>query len=671
MSAPFPIFTTPTTKAADAAQRNTPNPDEPQQQACQLEKDLKKPNFSGYAVVPIVGRRAEIWAKFGQVVTASNDLVTTIVNDRKYFYVVCLKCQLVLPTYTSEGTNPLQRHECRVAKPSSSKGISGILTPVPAARHERERVLEAMVQFCTIDLRPFKVVDGMGFQNLIQSVLDIGYNSSRRIVATSLLPDRKTIRRSVVSHATDRRGSLRECLEQHLVDGGYVGMTTDIWTEPMKTVSFISVSCSWINKDWKLIDQVLCVREVDAVSHTAANVLMQIQSILTQYGLTQPERVVFVTDEGSNMSGQLGIGSIYSRLACLDHRINTVVTTILQKTTTQKKGKTSKRFYRYYEQIQGVCDLVDASKSLVKWFKKANKQTLLDTSLKQEVKTRWNSLLRCLESVEKNFDLIVRICREAKQSNLYENKIDQGELQKLIAFLKPFDEATLDLETSKAPSINLAVFWYNTLLQHCSPSPDDSPDIANLRKLVLVEIKAKYVLDDLHKVGMYLDPTHQQSAVAQGWMTQVEMTRLEEVVTTMMLDEFMTPVAMPPAPLRRVEATLSRKRSRGAMYAKLRESAVNAPVALDRTQLLVQELITYKTLVVTEEAEDLLSWWKHQTHLPNLQRLARRVLAVPASSAKSESNFSDAGVTITKLRNSLKPSIVDDILFVRSSYKVE
>jgi hypothetical protein len=42
-------------------------------------------------------------------------------------------------------------------------------------------------------------------------------------------------------------------------------------------------------------------------------------------------------------------------------------------------------------------------------------------------------------------------------------------------------------------------------------------------------------------------------------------------------------------------------------------------------------------------------------------------LCNPASNSKSESNFLDAGNTLTKKRSGLKPTIVNDLLFVRSN----
>jgi hypothetical protein len=47
--------------------------------------------------------------------------------------------------------------------------------------------------------------------------------------------------------------------------------------------------------------------------------------------------------------------------------------------------------------------------------------------------------------------------------------------------------------------------------------------------------------------------------------------------------------------------------------------------------------------------------------------VARSILCIPASSSKSECNFSDAGNTLTAKRNGLKPSTLDTLLFMRSN----
>lgn len=60
---------------------------------------------------------------------------------------------------------------------------------------------------------------------------------------------------------------------------------------------------------------------------------------------------------------------------------------------------------------------------------------------------------------------------------------------------------------------------------------------------------------------------------------------------------------------------------------------------------------------------DTLSWWKNaQTMYPKLSKMARDVMAVPATGAGVEREFSISGRVVTKQRNRLKPSTIRDLM---------
>ena len=66
--------------------------------------------------------------------------------------------------------------------------------------------------------------------------------------------------------------------------------------------------------------------------------------------------------------------------------------------------------------------------------------------------------------------------------------------------------------------------------------------------------------------------------------------------------------------------------------------------------------------------EDILKWWKSATE--TYPKLARIVLAIPATSAPSERVFSIAGLTINAKRSSLAPSSVDKVVFVHENASI-
>jgi hypothetical protein len=67
---------------------------------------------------------------------------------------------------------------------------------------------------------------------------------------------------------------------------------------------------------------------------------------------------------------------------------------------------------------------------------------------------------------------------------------------------------------------------------------------------------------------------------------------------------------------------------------------------------------------------DPLSFWRQSVHFPALSKLARIVLAVPASSAVVERLFSLAGQMLTKFRKCSRPEIIANSVYLRYSEKL-
>jgi hypothetical protein len=83
------------------------------------------------------------------------------------------------------------------------------------------------------------------------------------------------------------------------------------------------------------------------------------------------------------------------------------------------------------------------------------------------------------------------------------------------------------------------------------------------------------------------------------------------------------------------------------------------------------EVASFRNAAVLSHEKCPLGWWKEaHTSYPGLARLARRTLCIPATSATSERLFSQAGLTVTKLRNRLSSDNVSMLLFLRMSWPV-
>ena len=81
-----------------------------------------------------------------------------------------------------------------------------------------------------------------------------------------------------------------------------------------------------------------------------------------------------------------------------------------------------------------------------------------------------------------------------------------------------------------------------------------------------------------------------------------------------------------------------------------------------------KEFQRYEAFSLPPKNVNILQWWKsHENVLPLLSKLAKKVLTVPASSAKSERVFSCGGNFVTPKRNSLGAKKVEDLIVIKEN----
>jgi hypothetical protein len=86
-----------------------------------------------------------------------------------------------------------------------------------------------------------------------------------------------------------------------------------------------------------------------------------------------------------------------------------------------------------------------------------------------------------------------------------------------------------------------------------------------------------------------------------------------------------------------------------------------------RTSTVADEVNRYLDEDSTED-DDPLAWWKQKEPLySRVARLARKYLALPASSAPSERIFSKMNVVVDKRRASLDPDRVERMVFIKEN----
>jgi hypothetical protein len=112
-------------------------------------------------------------------------------------------------------------------------------------------VVKSCAAICAVDICPFAVVFGEGFQSLSQTVLDIGVASKNPIRIKDLLSDEMTLKRAAVKTYQTIRQVLIVELQTHFQDRMDAGCTLDIWTEPLTVIAYMSMTMHYIDAAFK------------------------------------------------------------------------------------------------------------------------------------------------------------------------------------------------------------------------------------------------------------------------------------------------------------------------------------------------------------------------------------------------------------------------------------
>jgi hypothetical protein len=109
------------------------------------------------------------------------------------------------------------------------------------------------------------------------------------------------------------------------------------------------------------------------------------------------------------------------------------------------------------------------------------------------------------------------------------NDISWALLKELIAFLAPFQQATLAFEKFKHPTLHKVVWWRHVIMGHLRlvlsdvvdedgnvTMAKDSDSIKAIKGIMLPLLYSKFILDDIHVMASLLDPIMKSRLVRLG-----------------------------------------------------------------------------------------------------------------------------------------------------------
>ncbi|KAK3923905.1 Transposable element Hobo transposase [Frankliniella fusca] len=380
--------------------------------------------------------------------------------------------------------------------------------------------------------------------------------------------------------------------------------------------------------------------------------------------------------------------------------------------------------------VTSILKLVQNCKQLITYLKTSGlDQTHPIPNLRQEFEVRWNTHVDitragaprvCLDTPP----LCPKWITEALEKNGQSGKltgIDRERVQLLIKLWLPFKQESNKMEGEAYPTLPLVVLALQRLHKHCEKPlelsrwsddecmeevfEEEEDDFRRLRLKTARLLQRTPQLDITHQIGLLLHPKYRNLQILGPEDREKVFAAVREL-----LDEGQdtTPSVVSPPKRSKLEEAYEEFEEE---WTRPRTSGSVNRVRNDELTRYLEEADSIPTL------ENLLEWWRtkvstnvvnvlrtsllgstlrfarvtsrcrqlfacatlarHATDVflrlqgsafPKLQQLARRLLAIPASSAPCERVFSNAGHIINVRRTNLKPSTVDAHVFLHKHF---
>ena len=147
--------------------------------------------------------RNPLWQHFRAIICAQVDGERCTIP-----FVSCAKCDTIL-SYSSarSGTSHLRRHAdaCYATSSTGTASVANFFKSSSVPKAAKDYIIDKCVDFVCKDIRPFNAINGPGFQELVQALINVGVQYGQ-VRASEVLPDCTT----VSDHVDKRAASLKE-----------------------------------------------------------------------------------------------------------------------------------------------------------------------------------------------------------------------------------------------------------------------------------------------------------------------------------------------------------------------------------------------------------------------------------------------------------------------------
>ncbi|CAF1554034.1 unnamed protein product [Rotaria sp. Silwood1] len=243
-------------------------------------------------------------------------------------------------------------------------------------------------------------------------------------------------------------------------------------------------------------------------------------------------------------------------------------------------------------------------------------------------------------------------------------KVSYVQLEQLTKYLKHFHDVIEKLSCENTPTIHLVIPYKQLLINRSNENDDDHYDLVQLKRFISKHLQDYWCIHNIHYVAMLLHPNLKSF--------QLVPDKKKHAITSLKLelDKFVDPVVMQPMQLSKT----SNKEKKTMHLTNSLDEIFDVPNDENDIQQIIEktELDRYlEDETKIDNKMNILTYWDLNKSLyPNLARVAKRILAIPATNTTIERLFSDSGNTVTDRRTRLDSDNINYLLFVMHNMKI-
>jgi len=511
--------------------------------------------------------------------------------------------------------------------------------------------------------RPLSLVEDEAFKQMV-SYLELGYKFPSRFFFTGMLQE--------------KYNALLEKIATIVADVDFVCITTDTWTS-LATDSYLTATVHYVSDDWVLKSIILGTMFLDD-RHTGENLSQWILELITKFGINPEKVVAVVHDNASNMlvaASKLKSLHGWESVRCSAHTLQLVVHAALSSNVKVQAALTkAKKLIEHFRRS------TVAKQALVEQQERMEKEPL---QLIQDVPTRWSSTFQmCKRLLQLRLPVTIVMANhelfdKQKRSQLEVSTENWTIFETLCELLELFAVLTKYLEGQSYVSMSAVQPLIKGILGAMSTSDDD--DFASQFKSVAVqELQTRFqdlicpLTSTAIPIGIKATSFdirfHKLKSLCSGQPREVRSSIEAELLAMGNQNPPESTVAQQP---QSAETADNGNSSIASLLRYLDEdNETDMPVISDPEELtpcaIRRQLAVFASEPQKAFDSNPLSWWKeHEHRFKSLSRLAKKYLAIPATSAPSEHVFSLAGNTCNRRRASLSPKNLDALVFLNGN----